>query len=144
MSEATRSIEVNVPIEKMFDVITDYKAYPEFLGGLGMVGAEIDSDDGDIMVVTQSVKKMGKVISYTLRYKLERPYKVSWTMLKGQMMKDNRGSWVLEEAGEGRTKATYAAEIRFGMLVPKALIKILISKELPQMLESFKKRAESI
>ncbi|MBW1872032.1 MAG: SRPBCC family protein, partial [Deltaproteobacteria bacterium] len=31
MSEATRSIEVNVPIEKMFDVITDYKAYPEFL-----------------------------------------------------------------------------------------------------------------
>ena len=144
MSEATRSIEVNVPIEKMFDVINDHKAYPDFLGSLGMVGVEIDSDDGDVKVVTHAIKKMGKVVKYTLRYTFDRPKKISWTMVKGQMMKDNRGSWVLEEAGEGRTKATYAAEVKFGMLVPNSLVKILVSKELPQMLELFKKRAESV
>jgi coenzyme Q-binding protein COQ10 len=144
MSEATRTIEVNVPIEKMFDVINDHKAYPDFLGPLGMVGVEIDSDDGDVKVVTHAIKKMGKVVKYTLRYTFDKPKKISWTMVKGQMMKDNRGSWVLEEAGEGRTKATYAAEVKFGMLVPHSLVKILISKELPQMLELFKKRAESI
>ena len=141
-SQATRTIEVGVPPDKFFDVIADVAAYPRFLAGLGMVSVNVDQDQGDTKVVTHSVKKLGKTVSYTLRYQLDKPKKLSWTLVKGQMMSQNDGSWVLEEAGEGRTRATYTVEAKFGMLVPKSLVKIMISRELPDMLEAFKKEAE--
>ena len=141
-SQATKTIEVGVSPEKFFEVITDFMAYPRFLSQLGMVSAQVDKDDGDVKVITHAVKKLGKTVSYTLRYKLEKPKKLSWTLVKGQMMSENTGSWVLEEAGEGRTRALYAIEAKFGMLVPKSLVKIMISRELPDMLAAFKKEAE--
>jgi coenzyme Q-binding protein COQ10 len=143
MSTATRSIEVDVSPEKMFDVLADFKAYPGFLSHLGMEEVQIDSDDGNVKVVTHAVKKMGMTSTYTLRYQLDRPRKISWTFVKGKMMKDNKGSWVVEEAGEGKCKATYSAEVKFGLLVPNSLVTMMISKELPEMLETFKKRAEA-
>jgi ribosome-associated toxin RatA of RatAB toxin-antitoxin module len=141
-SQATRTIEVGVSPDKFFEVITDFTAYPRFLAQLGMVSAQIDQDQGEVMVVTHAVKKLGKTVSYTLRYRLEKPKKLSWTLVKGQMMSENTGSWLLEEAGEGRTRAIYAVEAKFGMLVPKSLVKVMISRELPEMLAAFKKEAE--
>ncbi len=143
MFQATRTIEVNVSREKFFEVITDFESYPQFLDKVGLVGISVDEDNGDEKVVTQSVKKMGKVVSYTLRYKLDKPNKTNWSLVKGQMMSKNEGSWTIEEAGEGRCKATYSIEVHFGFLVPKTLIKILVSSELPTMLELFKNRAEN-
>ena len=57
-------------------------------------------------------------------------------------MKDNKGSWVLEPEGEGRTKATYTAELALGPFVPKAIVNALTETSLPKMLDAFKRRAE--
>jgi len=141
-SQATRTIEVGVSPDKFFDVIADVTAYPRFLAKLGMVSVQIDQDQGDVKIVTHAVKKLGKTVSYTLRYQLDKPKKLSWTLVKGQMMSENTGSWVLEGAGEGRTRATYTVEAKFGMLVPKSLVKVMISRELPDMLAAFKQEAE--
>jgi ribosome-associated toxin RatA of RatAB toxin-antitoxin module len=141
-SQATRTIEVGVSPEKFFDVIADVGSYPRFLAKLGMVSVQIDQDQGDVKIVTHAVKKLGKTVSYTLRYQLDKPKKLSWTLVKGQMMSQNTGSWALEEAGEGRTRATYTIEAKFGMLVPKSLVKLMISRELPDMLAAFKEEAE--
>ena len=141
-SQATRTIEVGVTPDKFFDVIADVTAYHRFLAKLGMVSVNIDQDQGDVKIVTHAVKKLGKTVSYTLRYQLDKPKKLSWTLVKGQMMSENTGSWVLEEAGEGRTRATYTVEAKFGMLVPKSLVKVMISRELPDMLAAFKQEAE--
>jgi ribosome-associated toxin RatA of RatAB toxin-antitoxin module len=143
-SEATRTIEINVEPDKLFDVITDYEKYTQFLQALGLVDVRIDSDEGSTKVVTTWVKKMGTKVSYTLRYTEDRPRSLRWTLVKGQMMSMNDGSWVLEEAGPGKTRATYSIAVRFGMLVPKTLINIMVSKELPTMLDAFKARAESL
>jgi coenzyme Q-binding protein COQ10 len=141
-SQATRTVEVEVSPEKFFDVITDFEAYPRFLAHLGMVSAKVERDDGDVRVVDHAVKKLGKTVSYTLRYRLEKPKRLAWTLVKGQMMSENTGSWTLQEAGEGRTRAVYSIEAKFGMLVPKSLVKVMISRELPDMLAAFKKEAE--
>ncbi len=141
-SQATRTIEVEVSPEKFFDVITDFEAYPRFLAHLGMVSAKIEQDQGDLKVVDHAVKKLGKTVSYTLRYRLEKPKKLAWTLVKGQMMSENTGSWTLQEVGEGRTRAVYSIEAKFGMLVPKSLVKVMVSRELPDMLAAFKKEAE--
>jgi coenzyme Q-binding protein COQ10 len=69
---------------------------------------------------------------------------VSWTFVDGDFMKDNKGSWQLEEQGEGVTKATYNIEVALGPLVPKTIVNALVDTSLPKLLENFKKRAEAL
>ena len=140
MPGATRSITINAPVEKVFDVITAYETYPQFLTECkevkltGRQGAEVN--------VHYKIDVV-KTIRYTLHMKEERPKKVSWTFVEGEVMKDNKGSWTLEAEGEGKTRATYSIEMAVGMLVPKSIVNTLVDASLPKMLEAFKRRAES-
>ena len=58
-------------------------------------------------------------------------------------MKDNKGGWLLEDAGNGTTKATYNIAVEVGMLVPKTIVNALVDTQLPKLLENFKKRIEA-
>jgi ribosome-associated toxin RatA of RatAB toxin-antitoxin module len=62
-------------------------------------------------------------------------------LVEGELMRENRGSWLLEPEGK-QTRATYSIEMTLGPLVPKAIVNALVDSSLPKMLESFKKRAE--
>jgi coenzyme Q-binding protein COQ10 len=139
MASATRSIVINAPREKVFEVVSGYEKYPEFLPKAKKVIVTRKGDSADVKYEVDVIK----TITYTLRMKEERPNKVSWTFVNGEFMKDNRGSWVLEDAGEGKTRATYTVDISLGALVPRSIEKALAETELPSMLEAFKKRAES-
>jgi ribosome-associated toxin RatA of RatAB toxin-antitoxin module len=142
MAEASRTIEINVAREKMFEVITDYNAYPEFLQGVGCRKVTIDKTEGNAKVVTQQVEIMGKKVTYTLKMVADRPHRVSWSLVKGEMMSKNNGSWSLEELGPDKTRATYTLELKLGLLIPSAITTALAATSLPAMLEAFKKRAE--
>jgi coenzyme Q-binding protein COQ10 len=140
MPGATKSIEINAPIEKVFDVIADFEKYPEFL--TEVKEAKISKRQGNECDVDYKVEVM-KIISYTIHSKQERPTKLSWTFVKGEFMKDNKGGWILESLGAGKTKATYTIEMALGALVPKTIVNALVETSLPKMLDAFKKRAES-
>ena len=140
MAGATRSIVINVPMEKLFAIITDYERYPEFLSEVKRIrcsnrrGNEVDVQyEADIV----------KTIKYTLRLHEEKPDKVSWSFIEGEFMKDNKGGWQLEDLGNNQTKATYTIDVTLGALVPKTLVTALVDTQLPKMLEAFKKRAEA-
>ncbi|MFT3842642.1 MAG: SRPBCC family protein [Myxococcaceae bacterium] len=140
MAGATRSIVIAAPMDKVFSIITDYERYSEFLPEVKRIrtanrrGNEVD---------VQYEASIVKTIKYTLRLKEEGPTKVSWSFIEGEFMKDNKGGWLLEDAGNGQTKATYSIEVALGALVPKTVVTALIDTQLPKMLEAFKKRAES-
>ncbi|KFE69328.1 type II toxin-antitoxin system RatA family toxin [Hyalangium minutum] len=140
MAGATRSIIINAPIEKVFDVITQYEKYGEFLSEVKEV--KTSGRQGNEVNVHYKVDVV-KTIKYTIRVKEERPTRMSWTFVDGEFMKDNKGSWVLEPAGEGKTKGTYTVEMALGALVPKAVVNALVDTSLPKMLEAFKRRAET-
>jgi coenzyme Q-binding protein COQ10 len=140
MAGATRSIVINAPPEKLFDVITDYDKYGEFLSEVKKVWTS--ERKGNEVKVHYEVDVI-KTIHYTILVKEERPTRMSWTFVEGEVMKDNKGSWVLEPDGKGGTKATYTVEMALGALVPKAIVTKLAETSLPKMLESFKRRAES-
>lgn len=140
MAGATRSIIFNAPIEKVFDVITQYEKYGEFLSEVKEV--KTSGRQGNEVNVHYKVDVV-KTIKYTIRVKEERPTRMSWTFVDGEFMKDNKGSWVLEPAGEGKTKGTYTVEMALGALVPKAVVNALVDTSLPKMLEAFKRRAEA-
>jgi ribosome-associated toxin RatA of RatAB toxin-antitoxin module len=140
MAGATRSIIFNAPIEKVFDVITQYEKYGEFLSEVKEV--KTSGRQGNQVNVHYKVDVV-KTIKYTIRVTEERPTRMSWTFVEGEFMKDNKGSWVLEPAGEGKTKGTYTVEMALGALVPKSVVNALVDTSLPKMLEAFKRRAET-
>lgn len=140
MPGATRSIVINAPVEKVFDVITQYDKYAQFLSEV----KEVRTSDrkGNEVNVHYKVDVM-KTIKYSILVKEERPTRMSWSFIEGEFMKDNKGSWVLEPAGEGKTKATYTVEMALGALVPKTIVNALVETSLPKMLDAFKRRAET-
>lgn len=141
MAGATRSIVINAPREKVFDVIADVERYPDFLPEVKAIkvsnkrGAECD---------VHYTAEIVKTIKYTVHLKEERPSRVAWTFVDGEYMKDNRGSWELEDLGNGTTKAIYSLEVALGAFVPKTIVNALVDTSLPKLLENFKKRAETI
>jgi coenzyme Q-binding protein COQ10 len=140
MASATRSIVIDVPPERVFDVIVDYDRYPEFLPEVKSI--RTSGRQGNQVDIHYEVDVM-KRIRYTLRMVEDRPKGLRWTFVEGEVMKDNQGGWVLEPTPDGKTKATYSVDIALGALVPRPLVTALVESSLPKMLESFKKRAES-
>src|SRR6266704_3505429 len=123
MAGATRSIVINAPMEKLFAIIIDYEKYPEFLPEVKSIRlSNRKGNEVDVHYVADIVKP----VKYTLRLKEEKPNKVSWTFIEGEYMKDNRGSWVLEDLGGDKLKATYSIEVTVGMLVPKTIVNALV------------------
>jgi coenzyme Q-binding protein COQ10 len=140
MAGAQRTITINAPVEKCWSVISDYERYPEFLPEVKKIrtfnrrGAEVD---------VQYEAEVVKLIKYTVHMKEEGPKKLSWSFIDGEFMKDNKGGWVLEDAGNGATKATYNIAVEVGMLVPKTIVNALVDTQLPKLLENFKRRIEA-
>jgi ribosome-associated toxin RatA of RatAB toxin-antitoxin module len=140
MPGAQRTITFNAPIEKCWAVISDYERYPDFLPEVRKIrtfnrrGNEVD---------VQYEAEVVKVIKYTVHMKEEGPTRLSWSYIDGEFMKDNKGGWLLEDQGNGTTRATYSIEVEVGLLVPKSIVNALVDTQLPRLLENFKKRIES-
>ncbi len=140
MAATTSKITINAPIKTVFDVVTDFESYPEFLSGSKEV--KVLSKKASSLQVEFKVDLV-KTVSYTLDFKLTAPKECSWTLVKGDFMKSNKGSWKLKEVKKGVTEASYEIEVGFGLLVPSNIANMLVAKNLPAMMKEFKDRAEA-
>jgi ribosome-associated toxin RatA of RatAB toxin-antitoxin module len=133
-----REITINAPVERVFEVIRDFKAYPEFV--MGTEAAKVRKTAKGLVV--DFTVNLVKKIQYSILVDEKPPHQLSWTFLEGEFMKKNEGSWTLEPVGKNKTKAIYDLDVGFGWMVPQSLVDQLTKVNLPLMLESFKKRAE--
>lgn len=145
MPGATKTITFNAPIDKVYKVITDYEKYASFVPKAK--AAKILKRDGNKVRVEWQIDLGLKTIKYTVEMLEEPPNRVSWTFVEGEMMKQNRGSWVLTAKGSA-TEAVYNVEVEPNVpLMLKAVatpvMNALVDADLPNMLNAFKKRAES-
>lgn len=139
MTSVSRSIIINSPREKVFDVITDFGSYPQFLSDMKKVVVEKSSSKE---IVASFELQIVTTLKYRLKLKLTRPSTVTWKMIEGQLMKKNDGGWKLKALSPKRTEATYTIDVEMGAFIPKSITNNLIGNNLPAMLESFKKRIE--
>ncbi len=147
MPGAQQTIIINATPEKVFKVITDYASYPSFLKEVS--SCVVDSRDGNSVVASFKVDIKVKEIGYTIRLTETPNTSLSWTLIRGDFMEVNNGSWTLTDLGDGRTQALYSVEIvpkvpRTLAFMKKQISTALAEKSLPATLKSFKARAEQV
>lgn len=143
MARAERTEVFDVPAEKLYQAIIDYKAYPQFVDGMKSV--EVQKESSEEAVVKYNLSLI-KEISYTLNMRHKPNQEVSWTLATGDMMKVNNGKWTLKDLGNGKTEVTYNLEIEFkGFLPGLGMIeKTLVNTNLPLTMKAFGNRAASL
>jgi ribosome-associated toxin RatA of RatAB toxin-antitoxin module len=144
MSVVTKQVVIETPVERFYDIVVDYERYPEFVPGIR--ACRIRPGKGDKQVEYELDLGIRR-IKYVLHHEEQRPRKVSWSLVSGDMMKVSNGSWELWD-DKGRTRAVYSVEIQIARppLVPQALVDRVSDEltrvQLPKTLEAFKTRAE--
>ena len=120
--------EIDAPIERVWALVEDVEAAPNWQGGLtAMSGVEHDDQGRPVLCESETDAKV-RTIKSTVRFEYDGPTALRWTQEKGEL-KSVEGSWTLEDLGSGRTRATYSIEVDLGrvlgMLVRGPLVDIL-------------------
>jgi len=102
-----RTVEIDAPIERCFEIASDIENAPEWQGSLKDVEVlERDGEGRAELVETESDAQV-KSVSAVLRFSFHPPERIEWVQEEGDM-KSLEGSWSFEDLGGGRTRATYA------------------------------------
>jgi uncharacterized membrane protein len=146
MITGDRTVEIDAPIQRCFDIAADIEHAPKWQGSLKDV--EVLSKDGDgraEVVETESDAKV-KRVKARLRFSYSEPTRIEWVQEKGDV-KSLRGWWDLEDLGGGRTRATYALEVdpgrMLGMLLRGPTEGVVKNFLLGGAAEGLKREAES-
>ncbi len=111
-----RSVEIEAPIERCYEIAADLENATEWQGSLKDVEVlERDGERRPLVVETESDAKV-KTVKAVLRFSYEPPNEIRWVQEKGDT-KSLTGSWSFEDLGEGRTRATYALEADPGRML---------------------------
>jgi uncharacterized membrane protein len=111
-----RSVEIEAPIERCYEVAADVENAIEWQGSLKDVEVlERDGERRPLVVETESDAKVKRVRA-VLRFSYDPPTRISWVQEKGDT-KSLTGWWAFEDLGAGRTRATYALEADPGRML---------------------------
>ena len=111
-----RSVEIEAPIERVFEIAADIAGAPEWQGSLKDVEVlERDGERRPELVETESDAKV-KTVRSVLRFSYDPPTGVRWVQEKGDT-KALTGWWSFEDLGGGRTRATYGLEADPGRML---------------------------
>lgn len=141
MIEIAESILIKASQNKIFDIISDFDSYPEFLDEME-----------EVRVIKKSTKSatvffkmnMMQTVNYTLKFNFNKPESITWSFVEGDsILKENSGSWTLSEMGKDEMDVEYSVNLDFNIWLPSSVVKSVLSENLPKMLKKFKVRAES-
>src|SRR5438045_1632851 len=108
--------DIDAPLDRVWKLVEDVEKAPAWQGGLKDVEAlERDRDGRAVLVESASDAKVRTVRS-TIRFSYDGPTRLSWRQEKGEL-KSVDGSWVLEDLGNDRTRATYSLEVDLGRML---------------------------
>jgi uncharacterized membrane protein len=111
-----RSVEIDAPIERCYEIAADVENAIEWQGSLKDVEVmERDGDRRPVLVETVSDAKV-KSVRAVLRFSYQPPTEIRWVQEKGDT-KSLTGWWTFEDLGGGRTRATYGLEADPGRML---------------------------
>jgi len=141
MASAERTETFDVSADKIYQVLTNYESYPDFMDGVKSVN--VLSRDGSKAEVEYNINIIKK-FSYILTSEEIENKKVAWSFASGDLFSSNNGSWELNDNGDGSTEVKYTIDIDFKVKVPGMISRKLVASNLPSMMKSVLKKAKSL
>jgi ribosome-associated toxin RatA of RatAB toxin-antitoxin module len=141
----SREIRIAAAIDRVWEVVVGFEAYPGFVPGVRacrVVGGAPGRPE-----VEYEVDLGVRAIRYVLSFREERPRRLSWSLVRGELFTRSDGTWELSPEGDG-TLARYTVDVEVSRppLVPRFVVDRVVDEltrvQLPRMLEAFKARAE--
>ena len=139
--QSTQSIVIDAPAAEVMAVIADFPAYPQWVAAAKQVEV-LGTGPGGRASRVHFVLDAGAVKDdYVLAYTWDGDRRVDWTLVQGQMQKQQDGSYVLVESG-GSTTVTYSITIDLSIpmlgLIKRKAEKVILDTALKEL----KKRVE--
>jgi ribosome-associated toxin RatA of RatAB toxin-antitoxin module len=144
MADETRqsfSTEIDATPGECFAAIVDFPEYPNWSSVITTTHV-LDTDaDGLPRTVEFELDMKIKTIRYVLEYAYERPGRVTWKLVEGDVA-DVEGAYTFEPAGRKRTKATCEQAVSLGFWLPGPIRRIAEQKALRDAVLEFKAEVE--
>jgi uncharacterized protein YndB with AHSA1/START domain len=119
--QATQRTVIDASPARVWEVLTDFDAYPTWARDLKSAGVVARDDEGRARDVAFRAAAMGRSTSYTLRYDYGAAPKVlAWRLLEGDITRKLDGSYELMpvEGDPARTEVVYHLEVDLVVPLP--------------------------
>jgi len=113
---ASHTVEIEAPIERVFEVAADIAACDEWTPSVETVEVLEKHPDGRAKLVEMENDAVIKKTHTTISYEYAGPGQITWQQEDGEA-KWMKGSWELTETGAGRTRAVYSLQIDPGRML---------------------------
>jgi len=140
---ASQSITIAASPERCFEIVTDFASYPEWARDLKEAIVRERDDQGRPTEVEFRASALGRSTHYTLAYDYaEAPEKLSWSMVKGDIMRAIDGAYWFRPAPSGGTDVQYDLAIELVVPLP-GFVKRRAEVRILNTIRELKARAES-
>jgi hypothetical protein len=139
VKRAEHSAEVPAAREVCFAALLEYETFPDWQRAVKETTV-LDRDDAgrgrDVeFVIDARVKR----VRYVLRYSYEPPGWIGWEYVEGDV-KDVGGEFVLDQADDGVTLATYRIALDPGVWLPGPIKKVLTDQVMKGAVDDLRRR----
>jgi ribosome-associated toxin RatA of RatAB toxin-antitoxin module len=142
----TASADIDAPLDRVWKIVADIEAWPEWQATLSAVDVEERDAEGRPSLCEVIFDAKIQTIRTVQRLRYEPPRSLAFSQESGSL-KSLHGSWGLEDLGDGGTRATYELEVEPGgflsMLVKGAVEERLREVLVTQLPGELKTRAEA-
>ena len=111
-----RTVEIDAPLERVFEIAADLEHAPEWQQSLKDVEVLARDGDGRPMRVDTESDASVRTIRSRMTFAYDPPTSITWEQERGDVKAMN-GWWQLEDLGEGRTRATYGLDVDPGRML---------------------------
>lgn len=141
MPTITQSILVPYSAEQMYQLVNDYKKYPEFLSGC--VGAKTLSLAENELKAELHIQKLGISQKFSTHNRMAFPYKIEMKLLEGPFRYLN-GAWTFEPFDEQSCRISLYLNFEFSHLSVGLVFGKIFHELTTKMINAFKLRAKEI
>jgi ribosome-associated toxin RatA of RatAB toxin-antitoxin module len=139
MNVARHTVDISVPPERVYALITDFERYPGFVPNQSNATVLSSGDDRWRVRFELTVARK---LNYVLDLTGVPNESLTWTLVEGDMMRTNEGGWKLEALEDGGTRASYWIEVALKGFVPRSVSRLMVERTLPANMQAFKLEAE--
>jgi len=141
MRSVSRTALVPYSADRMYALVDDVEAYPEFLPWCS--GAKVLERDADHVVATLELRRAGLTKSFTTRNTLREGEAIELELVGGPF-RELKGGWRFEPLGDAGCKVTLALEFEFDSRALDALLGLFFEETLNSLVDAFTQRAEHV